>query len=51
MVYNMDVANPTVRDRVVQVNIEEVVQGGTTPTSHMIVRNVAIAALAKRSCR
>ena len=47
----MDVANPMVRDRVFQANIEVVVQGGATPTSHMIIRSVGIAALAKRSRR
>ena len=49
----MDVANPMVRDRLFQANIEVVVQGGATPTSHMIIRSIAagFTALAKRSRR
>ena len=43
----MDVANPMVHDRVVQANIEVVVQGGATQTSYVIVWFTVHAALAK----
>jgi hypothetical protein len=44
----MDVANPMVRVRVLQANIEVVVQGGATRVSFVIVWLAVSAALAKR---
>jgi GH25 family lysozyme M1 (1,4-beta-N-acetylmuramidase) len=46
----MDVANPMVRDKVVQANIEVVVQGGATRTSYVIVWFTVHMALAKQPC-